>query len=202
MIAVRSKHPKIFFEESMSQVPILTEQKNQLDQLASIINRHVQNSTISINFIDLDNSTLSQLTQVWSEFASNFFKIPNLVCQSAGLMNSAVSKPVLRSLKQIGFDIKIVEFNHRNTVYSANDNEFKCKSMLYSKQVHELRRASVSIDIDLILEDGTEFNSYNEYQFKFNFPAIYNTKSNANLHFLNAVISAHIYYLFESVSKC
>lgn len=199
MIAVSSKHPKLFFEESMTRVPILLEQKAQLDTLATIINQHIHKTTISLNFIDFDNSTLSHLTQVWCQFAIKFFKIQNLNCQSAGLVSTAVSKPVLKSLKQIGFDVKIVEFNHRNAVYSIHDFELNTKCILYSKQLDELRHASLPVDIDLILEDEFNFNSNNEYQLKFKFPEAYIAKSNTNLHFLNAVISAHIYYLFESL---
>ena len=115
MIAVSSKHPKLFFEESMTRVPILLEQKTQLDELATIINQHIHHTTISLNFIDLENSTLSQLTQVWCEFAIKFFKIYYLKCQSAGLVSTAVSKPVLKSLKTIGFDIKAnLTFFHCN----------------------------------------------------------------------------------------
>lgn len=104
---------------------ITDERKGKLQLLTDFIQSKVDtNQEIRINFICTHNSRRSHLSQVWGQTMANFFNIKNVFCYSGGTEATALFPIVARTLRNSGFQIKIISKNE-NPIYSIkfSDNE-------------------------------------------------------------------------------
>jgi arsenate reductase len=99
--------------------------KADLNPLADFIQSKVSNSQeIRINFICTHNSRRSHLAQVWAQTMAYYFTIKNVFCYSGGTEATALFPKVAETLRNSGFQIKIISEND-NPIYSIKyaDNE-------------------------------------------------------------------------------
>ena len=76
MLKTNPKMVKDFFEMSQQNIVIDANRKNLLLKIANKIAGNYNNDNVNINFICTHNSRRSQLGQVWSFYAANYFNLP------------------------------------------------------------------------------------------------------------------------------
>lgn len=115
--------PTLFSEienliKSFNPETISNERKTVLQPLTDFIQSKVsENKEIRINFICTHNSRRSHLSQVWAQTMANYFNIKNVFCYSGGTEATALFPMVAETLKNSGFEIKMISKNE-NPVYS------------------------------------------------------------------------------------
>lgn len=88
---------------------------------------------INLNFICTHNSRRSHLAQIWSQFASEYYNIPNVNCYSGGTEETALFPKVVETLINQGFQIfKIADSN--NPIYAIKYDENSLPIIGFSKK--------------------------------------------------------------------
>lgn len=134
MVKTNTTMVKNFFEDSHQNIVIDNERKKLLVKIAKkiaanyVLNKNVAN----INFICTHNSRRSQLGQVWSFFAANYFKL-NINALSGGTEVTAFHRNTVKTLTEVGFKFDIKEFSHTNPTYKISFDENKSSLLGFSK---------------------------------------------------------------------
>ncbi len=123
-----------FFEACHRNVVINEGRKQLITKIANKIAAHYisNDNQININFICTHNSRRSQLGQVWSFFASNYFNL-NIHALSGGTEVTAFHRNTVNTLKEVGFSFDIKEFSHLNPVYQISFQGAKKTMLGFSK---------------------------------------------------------------------
>ncbi len=128
-------------EKSIKELNIQTiseERKSVLQPLTEFIQTKVDNAKeIRINFICTHNSRRSHLSQVWAQTMAQYFDIKNVYCYSGGTEATALFPMASETLKNSGFQIKII---------SENDNPIY--SIKYADNAHPIIGFSKKLDDD------------------------------------------------------
>ncbi len=97
---------------------ISLERKTILQHLIDFIQEKIDHENIiNLNFICTHNSRRSHLAQIWAQFSSFYYKIPNVFCYSGGTEETAVYPKIIETLVLQGFQIvKISE--GKNPIYT------------------------------------------------------------------------------------
>lgn len=124
---------KDFFVKAIEEVEISEERKNLLTKIASSIEvLYKLDAIVRINFICTHNSRRSQLGQLWGHFAAEYFDI-NIRTYSGGTEVTAFHKNTVKTLQEVGFIFKIIEFSHQNPVYNISFEGAKNNAIGFSK---------------------------------------------------------------------
>ena len=123
---------KDFFEKSYQNILIDDDRKILLIKIAEKIAENSTNNDININFICTHNSRRSQLGQVWSFFAANYFNLP-INALSGGTEVTAFHRNTVETLTQTGFKFDVVEFSHTNPLYKISFSDEKPSLLGFSK---------------------------------------------------------------------
>ena len=109
---------KDFFESSYKNSIINTDRKNLLLKIAHkiAVNYRLNENQVNINFICTHNSRRSQLGQVWTFFASNYFDL-QINAFSGGTEVTAFHRNTVKTLKEVGLHFNVEEFSHGNPKY-------------------------------------------------------------------------------------
>ena len=110
---------------SLEPETISDKRKSILQPLIEFLQSKISKSQdIRINFICTHNSRRSHLAQVWAQTMANYFAIKNVFCYSGGTEATALYPMVAETLKNSGFEIKIISKGN-NPIYSIkySDNE-------------------------------------------------------------------------------
>tara|TARA_R110001632_G_scaffold177223_2_gene296918 strand:+ start:1317 stop:1949 length:633 start_codon:yes stop_codon:yes gene_type:complete len=118
MIMTNTSITKDFFESSHKNSIINTDRKNLLLKIAHKIaeNYRLNENQVNINFICTHNSRRSQLGQVWTFFASNYFDL-QINAFSGGTEVTAFHRNTVKTLQEVGFHFNVEEFSHLNPKY-------------------------------------------------------------------------------------
>lgn len=120
MIKTEAIKTKVFFENSYSNHTISEDRKELLSKISNkIVETSQSDNTVSLNFICTHNSRRSQLGQVWSFFAANYFELP-IHALSGGTEVTAFYRSTVKTLKDVGFSFHVEEFSHSNPVYQIS----------------------------------------------------------------------------------
>lgn len=120
MIKTKPLNTKEFFEKSFQDVTISEERKKLLLKIAnSIIVIYKLDNVVNLNFICTHNSRRSQLGQVWSYFAANYFDL-DIQSFSGGTEVTAFHRNTVKTLQDVGFIFKVTHFSHQNPVYDIH----------------------------------------------------------------------------------
>ncbi len=121
MIKTDISNTRFFFENSHKNVEISSSRKELLSKIATTIaaNYSSNNNEIAVNFICTHNSRRSQLGQVWTFFAANYFNL-NINALSGGTEVTAFHRNTVETLKEVGFTFAIEEFSHTNPKYEIS----------------------------------------------------------------------------------
>ena len=132
MINTNPKMVKDFFETSQQNIVIDTTRKDLLVKIANKIAANYNNGNVNINFICTHNSRRSQLGQVWSFFAADYFNLP-INAFSGGTEVTAFHRNTVKTLTEVGFKFDVVEFSHINPKYNISFDKNKPSLLGFSK---------------------------------------------------------------------
>jgi len=109
-----------FFEESHKKHILNETRKELLLKVASkIIETYQSNGSVTMNYICTHNSRRSQIGQVWTFFASQYFNL-DIKPFSGGTEITAFHRNTVNTLKEVGFTFHVKEFSHENPVYQVS----------------------------------------------------------------------------------
>lgn len=116
------KSPKIntktFFEDAKKNISLSDERKALLSSIASkIVDEYNDRDRLNLNFICTHNSRRSQMGQVWTFFAVEYFGLENIFSYSGGTEVTAFHRNTVKSLQTVGFEFNVLDFSHQNPKY-------------------------------------------------------------------------------------
>lgn len=113
---------------------ISNDRKNILQPLIDYIQGKVNSKKpVNLNFICTHNSRRSHLAQIWSQFASAYYNIPNINCYSGGTEKTALFPKVAETLENQGFQILKIADNI-NPIYAIKFDENSLPIIGFSKK--------------------------------------------------------------------
>jgi len=121
MSQTESINTKQFFKKALAELKIDTNRMQLLASIALFIKNELENNRrVNLNYICTYNSRRSQLSQIWSNYASNYFKFQQVKSFSGGTETTAFYRNTVKTLQDVGFIFQIVDFSHQNPVYAIN----------------------------------------------------------------------------------
>ncbi len=135
MIKSENVTTKLFFENAKKDIQISKERLVLLNTIADKITNELEDrNKVNLNFICRHNSRRSQLGQVWSFYASEYFKINNIFSFSGGTEVTAFHRNTVKTLQKVGFEFNIIDFSHQNPKYLISFKETKKNILGFSKK--------------------------------------------------------------------
>jgi arsenate reductase len=131
---------KNFFESAYRKTTLTEDRKKILSKIAAEITKEYKiNNTVNLTFICTHNSRRSQLGQVWSFFAANYFNL-KINAFSGGTEVTAFYRNTIKTLQKVGFDFLLTDFSHENPTYkisfNGTENTILGFSKLYSNPIN------------------------------------------------------------------
>ena len=109
-----------FFENAFKTTSFTEDRKTLLSKIAeAIAKEYTLNEVVNLNFICTHNSRRSQLGQVWSYFAANYFNL-NMNAFSGGTEVTAFYRNTVKTLQKVGFEFQLTDFSHQNPTYEIS----------------------------------------------------------------------------------
>jgi len=109
---------KDFFEAAKNDLVISEDRKNLLYSIADKIVEELEDrDKINLNFICTHNSRRSQMAQVWSFYAIEYFELNNIFSYSGGTEVTAFHRNTVKCLQKTGFEFSVEDFSHQNPLY-------------------------------------------------------------------------------------
>lgn len=122
-----------FFENAFKKTKLTKDRQILLSKIAEAIAKEYSvNEVVNLNFICTHNSRRSQLGQVWSYFAANYFNL-NINAFSGGTEVTAFYRNTLKTLQKVGFEFNLTDFSHQNPTYEISFNKRKKSILGFSK---------------------------------------------------------------------
>ncbi len=123
-----------FFNNANAIITLDTTRKELLNTLVDqIVIERKKNNKVSLNFICTHNSRRSQLAQVWAHYAIRYFKLKRIKSYSGGTEITAMHRNTVKTLQNVGFKFKLLEFSHENPVYEISFKKMKKPIVSFSK---------------------------------------------------------------------
>ncbi|MDB4065087.1 hypothetical protein OAB17_05210 [Flavobacteriaceae bacterium] len=206
MVKTNTTMVKNFFEDSCQNVIIDNERKKLLKKIAKKIaaNYVLNNNVANINFICTHNSRRSQLGQVWSFFAANYFKL-NINALSGGTEVTAFHGNTVKTLTEVGFKFDIKEFSHTNPTYRISFDENKSSLLGFSKIYDDDENKTPYIVLTTCNNADENCPFIPEASARFHLPytdpkhSDDSTKQDATYLQTSKIIAAEIYFLFNEI---
>jgi len=204
MLQTVQKNTSTFFENAIIRYDIPIQRLELLIKLSKFISDQLKKeSFVNLNFIDENNSKISQLLQVWSSFAIHYFKLKNIQSYSGGISVSSVHKNTIKSLQKIGFKFQLVDFSHQNSSYLINSNNFTGTGLVFSKSVYDQTNKSPFIAL-IVSENPNTISPYitdtvKLFHLEYPNPNSFDTNLLKTERYtaLNLQIAAEIHFLFK-----
>lgn len=134
MINTKNINTKFFFEEAYKELIITDDRKKLLVSISDIIfDEYLEREKINLNFICTHNSRRSQLAQVWSFFAIEYFNLKNIFTYSGGTETTSFHRNTVKCLQKTGFTFSVVDFSHQNPRYLISFEGTKKSILGFSK---------------------------------------------------------------------
>lgn len=206
MIETDSINTEHFFNKSIENLKISTSRIKLLESIAHFITSEIKmNQKVNLNFICTHNSRRSQLAQVWSNFATHYYKIKNIESFSGGTAITAFYRNTVRTLQEVGFQIQILEFSHRNPEYLITykdcSNPIIGFSKLYDNEFN--KKPYVTITTCSNANENCPFipNAIKQFYLPFNDPkkfdnTLYQAEKYLNTNFQ---VAGEIHYIFKII---
>jgi len=129
---MNSKLEQLINSLSLQEKDISSERKMELDNIASIIKSHLEDSeSLEIIVVCTHNSRRSQLGETWINTLADHFGIKNIVAYSGGMEVTAFNERMVNAIRDFGFDI-IMKEDGANPKYVINDIKMN-DHLMYSK---------------------------------------------------------------------
>ncbi len=197
---------KDFFEASHKNIVIDKDRKTLLVKIAEEIVANFTDTGVNINFICTHNSRRSQLGQVWSFFAADYFNVP-VNAFSGGTEVTAFHRNTVNTLTEVGFKFSIQEFSHINPKYSISFNDNKPSLLGFSKiyDNDENKKPYLVLTTCNNADKNCPFipEAIHRFHLPYVDPKHSDKTSIQDETYLktSAVIAAQIYYLFKEIKR-
>ena len=207
MLKTSNISAKNFFINSSKKVIILDERKELLLKIAETIAIiYTKNEFVSLNFICTHNSRRSQLGQVWSFFAAQYFDL-NINAFSGGTETTAFHRNTVKTLQKTGFTFQLEDFSHQNPKYVISFNEAKKTILGFSKLFDDIinKEPFVAITTCNNADENCPFipSASNRFHLPFVDPKASDNSEHQDETYLktNQKIAGEIYFIFSQVKK-
>lgn len=196
-----------FFKLASKKIKLAEDRKIKLLKIAKTVNKeYTENKVVNLNFICTHNSRRSQLGQVWSFYAANYFKL-NIHAFSGGTEVTAFYRGTVKTLQSVGFDFKVVDFSHQNPKYLISFNGSKETILGFSKRFDDLTNEEPFIAITTC--NNADANcpfiptAIDRFHLPFVDPKFSDGTSEQVEAYLNTneQIAAEVYFIFNEIKK-
>ncbi|MBT8316173.1 MAG: hypothetical protein HKP59_00950 [Lutibacter sp.] len=204
-VATNTKH---FFEQALVNLKIDSTRMNLLDKIAlKIVDELKNNTPINLNYICTHNSRRSQLAQVWSFYATHYFKIQHIHSFSGGTAVTSFHRNTVKTLQEVGFKFQLLEFSHQNPEYlisyKNSINTIIGFSKLYS-DTHN-KKPFIAITTCSNADENCPFipDAIQRFHLPFNDPKDFDNTLYKTEKYLetNKQIAGEIHYIFNLIKK-
>jgi arsenate reductase len=207
MLKTSNVSAKSFFLNASKNVTITGDRKQLLLKIAeAIAKEYVKEELVNLNFICTHNSRRSQLCQVWSFFAADFFNF-NINTFSGGIEVTAFHRNTIKTLQKTGFTFQLEDFCHQNPTYRIGFNGVNKTVLGFSKLYNDESNLNPFMAITTCIDADINCPVVNGASYRFHLPFIdpkssdgKNTQEEMYLN-VNKDIAGQIYFLFASVKK-
>ena len=206
MLKTNTKMVKDFFETSQKNIVIDDIRKELLLKIANKIAVNFNNNDININFICTHNSRRSQLGQVWSFFAADYFKLP-INAFSGGTEITAFHRNTVKTLTEVGFKFDVDEFSHTNPIYRISFSDDNPSLLGFSKLYNNIENKTPYFVLTTCNNADENCPFIPEAIDRFHVPYIDPKHSDDSAiqdeTYLktSGIIAAQMYYLFNEIKK-
>lgn len=199
--------PENFFKLASKSIE-LTEVRKKilLDISQGIANTYLKKNVANLNFICTHNSRRSQLGQVWTFYAANYFNL-NIHAFSGGTEVTAFYKNTVKTLQSVGFEFTVVDFSHENPKYAITFKESKNSILGFSKRFDDETNKSPFIAITTCnnADENCPFipTALERFHLPFVDPKFSDETPEEESAYLktNEQIAAEIFFIFNEVKK-
>lgn len=208
MLETVSINTEYFFIRSLADLKIDVERAKLLQSIALYITTEIkENNQINLNYICTYNSRRSQLAQVWSSYATHYFKLGKVESFSGGTAVTAFFRNTVKTLQQVGFHFQISEYSHQNPLYSIgflnSINPIIGFSKLYNHEQN--KKPFIAITTCSNADENCPFipDAIQRFHLPFKDPIIYDTTLHQAEKYLETSkqISGEIHYIFKMIKK-
>ena len=197
-----------FFNKSIENLKISSTRLELLKSIAYFITSELKkDKKVNLNFICTHNSRRSQLAQVWSHFSAHYYKIKNVESFSGGAAVTAFYRNTVKTLQEVGFQIQISEFSHRNPEYVITykdcTNPIIGFSKLYDNDFNN--KPYIAITTCSNTDENCPFipDAINRFHVPFNDPKKFDNSLYQAEKYLEAnnQIAGEIHYIYKLIKK-
>jgi arsenate reductase len=206
MLETISINTEDFFKNALNTLKLDKNRRQLLTSIAQFIAEEIKaNKKVNLNYICTHNSRRSQLAQVWSSYACNYFKLSEVNSFSGGTAVTAFYRNTVKTLQEVGFNFQIVEFSHQNPVYAINYknciNPIIGYSKLYDDEYN--KKPFIAITTCSNAEENCPFipDTIERFHLPFNDPKSFDNSLNQAEKYMetNKQIAGEIHFIFEKI---
>ncbi len=203
-ISINTEH---FFSTALKELHINENRKHLLTSIANfVVSELKQHKPVNLNYICTNNSRRSQLSNIWSCYAANYFKLNTIKSFSGGTCVTSFYRNTVKTLQQAGFVFKLSEFSHHNPVYSIEYENCATPILAFSKLYNDAFNAVPFIAITTCsnADEHCPFISeaIQRFHVPFNDPKTFDNTLYASEKYveINKQIAGEIHFIFKSIS--
>ena len=208
MSQTESINTEQFFKTALNNLKIDANRAQLLKSIALfVVNELEFNRKVNLNYICTHNSRRSQLAQVWSSYAANYFKLSEVKSFSGGTEATSFFRNTVKTLQDVGFTFQIVEFSQQNPVYAINYKNGINPIVGFSKLYDDAHNQKPFIAITTCsnADDNCPFihDSIQRFHLPFNDPKAFDNTSIQSEKYLeaNKQIAGEIHYIFKTIKN-
>lgn len=208
MLETISINTEVFFKNALKNLKIDANRIQLLTTIAKFTaNELKSNKKVNLNYICTHNSRRSQLAQVWSSYASNYYNLSKIKSFSGGTDVTAFYRNTVKTLQEVGFNFQIIEFSHQNPVYSINYTNCKNPIIGFSKLYNDEfnKKPFIAITTCSNAEENCPFipNAIKRFHLPFNNPKTFDNSLYKAEKYLetNKQIAGEVHFIFEMIKK-
>lgn len=197
-----------FFLTAISEIKITEERSKLLDVIAASICREIINKkVVNLNFICTHNSRRSQIAQVWSNFASDYFGLKAIESFSGGTAITSFFRNTVHTLEEVGFLFQLLEFSHQNPIYEIKYKGNKDPIIGYSKIYNDIanKKPYIAITTCSNAESNCPFipDALERFHMPYTDPKIYDNTAEWPQKYLetNRQIAGEMHYLYNKIKN-
>lgn len=202
-ILINTEH---FFSTALKELSINENRRTLLSSIANfIVSELKQQKAVNLNFICTHNSRRSQLSNVWSSYAANYYNLNTVKSFSGGTSVTSFYRNTVKTLQQAGFVFKLSEFSHQNPVYTIEYDGCKKPIIGFSKLYNDEFNAIPFVAITTCTNANEKCPFISEAIQRFHLP-FYDPKNFDNTLYasekyleINKQIAGEIHFIFQTI---
>ncbi|NLP56967.1 hypothetical protein [Lutibacter sp. B1] len=208
MLETASINTEQFFTNALDKLDIDESRKNLLESIALFIVKELKNKKkVNLNYICTHNSRRSQLAQVWSCYATHYFKLTKIESFSGGTAVTSFFRNTVKTLQKVGFNFQILEFSHQNPEYLISYANCTNPIIGFSKLYDDDHNKTPYIAITTCsnADEDCPFipDAIQRFHLPFNDPKNFDNSIYQSQKYLetNNQIAGEIHYIFKKISE-